>query len=193
MMGLMLVLAAAAVPASAARCAIDGWSSDTDPTGLRVRAGPASGAREIGRLPPAIRGDDRYAPSFHIVDMQDGWVNIAGADDLDAPTPRPVFGGTGWVHGSRVTFTVQATVGRAAARVGAPVVVALDTDLGDAGERTQPILACSGGWGRLRYRVPEGAKATIGARTGKAWFGAVCGNQHTSCDSLVEADSVPGR
>jgi hypothetical protein len=173
---------------------LQAWSNDTDPAGLRVHAGPDLASPEIGRLPAAIAGDDRYAPNFNIVDVRDGWVKIADADDNDNPgKPRTVFRGTGWVHGSHVVFTVQSEVGRAAPSPRARVVVKASDWLGDAGERVQPILDCSGGWARLRYTIPAEARTLVGLRYGVAWFGGICGNQYTTCDSLDENKSPPGR
>lgn len=192
MIFLTLMAAMAAEPAR--RCMLEGWSNDTDPAGLRVHAGPGFATPEIGRLPAAIVGDDHYAPNFHIVDVRDGWVKIADADDTDNPgKPRPVFRGTGWVHASRVVFTVQSETGRAGPSVRAKVVVKASDWLGDAGERVQPIVGCSGGWARLRYTIPADARTLTGPRSGVAWFGGICGNQHTTCDSLDENKSPPGK
>jgi hypothetical protein len=186
------LLMLAAVPAEAP-CALQGWSTDADPTGLRVRAGPAISAREIGRLPAAIDGDDPHAPEFDIVDARGGWVKIANATDSDNPgTPRPVFAGTGWVHGSRVGFSLQTEKGRAGPSVHAPVLVESEAFFGGAGGAALPILGCSGGWLRLRYTLPADAPLAKGPRTGEAWFGGVCGNQHTTCDGLSEEKSAAG-
>jgi hypothetical protein len=191
---LLLLLAAAAGPQPGAACKLDGWSNDTDPAGLRVRAGPSLAAREIGRLPPAFTGDDSHAPEFDILDVQNGWVKIANAVDADNPgKPRPIFKGVGWVHGSRVEFSIQTNKGRAGPDIGAPVVVEGEDLFSEAGGRAQPISGCSGGWVRLRYTLPAGIKPTKGPRTGEAWFGGVCGNQHTTCDGLDETKSLPGR
>lgn len=126
--------------------------------------------------------------------MRDGWVKIADADDTDNPgKPRAVFRGTGWVHGSRVVFTVQSGTGRAAPSVQAKVMVKASDWLGDAGERKQPIVDCSGGWARLRYTIPADARTLTGPRSGVAWIGGICGNQHTTFDSLDENKSPSGR
>jgi hypothetical protein len=193
MIFLALMAATAAEPPR--RCTLDAWSNDADPAGLRVHAGPGLATPEIGRLPAAIdTEEERYAPNFHIVDVRDGWVKIADADDLDNPgKPRPVFRGTGWVHGSRVVFTVQSETGRAAPSPRAKAIVRGSDWLGDAGERVQPIVDCSGGWARLRYTLPAEMRALAGPRAGIAWFGGICGNQFTTCDGLDETKSRPGR
>ncbi len=193
MMGMVSLMLTAA-GAAAEPCALQGWSNDTDPAGLRVHAGPALGSAEIGRLPPAVRGEDTYAPNFDIVDVRGGWVRIARADDLDKPgKARAVFRGTGWVHASRVAFTVQSEVGRSASDLRGKPIVRASGWLGDAGGTGQPIVACAGGWARLRYRLPGEVRALVGARSGEAWFGGICGNQHTTCDSLDETKSRSGR
>lgn len=189
-LSLLLMLTAASGP-----CALEGWSTDTDPAGLRVHAGPAIGSPEIGRLPPPFvdRGDSD-APAFTIVDARDGWVRITGATDATmSPMPRAIFKGTGWVHGSRVAFTVQSETGRSRPDVNAPVMVRADDWLGDAGEKIQPITGCRGGWARLRYRIPANLRVKTGSRTGEAWFGGICGSEHTTCDSLSERNSTPAR
>ena len=186
---LLLLAAGNAMPP----CTLQAWSTDADPAGLRVHAAPALASREIGRLPPAIGGGDSHAPNFDIVDVRNGWVRIAHAEDADNPgKPRRVFAGSGWVHGSRVAFTVQSGNGRARPDRRSPAIVRADEWLGDAGGTVQPITACAGGWARLRYRFAP-AIGVKGARSGDAWFGGVCGNQHTTCDSLDETKSLPGR
>lgn len=192
MISMLAMLAAASQPG--ARCAIEGWSIDTDRAGLRVHAGPSLDAREIGRLPRAVEGDDHYAPGFAIVDVEHGWVRIARADDAENPGhPRPVFAGTGWVHASRVAFTIQSGIGRARPDRRSPAVVRLGDWLGDGGGAVQPIVACSGGWARLRYAAPAEVAVKAGPRSGEAWFGGICGNQHTTCDGIDEERSAPGR
>lgn len=133
-MMIFLTLMAAVAAEPPRRCMLQAWSNDTDPAGLRVHAGPGLATPEIGRLPAAIDGDEHYAPNFNIVDVRDGWVKIADADDTDNPgKPPAVFRGPGWVHGSRVVFTVQSDTGRAGPSVRAKVVVKASDWLGDAG------------------------------------------------------------
>jgi hypothetical protein len=188
----ILMLTIQASPAT--RCSLLAWSNDPDPAGLRVHSGPGIDAPEIGRLPAAISGDDSYAPEFTVIDMRNGWAEITGADDSENPgPPRSVFKGTGWVHGSRIVFAIQSGIGRAGPNIRAPIVVRSDDWLADADGKGQPMIDCSGGWVRLRYSFPSDARISKGKRSGEAWFGAVCGNQHTTCDGLSEDKSTPGR
>lgn len=186
----ILVLAAGAAPSlppasPGNACRIEGWSIDPDPTGLRVRAGPALTAREIGRLPAFIRNDDGdYGPAFTIVASHDGWLRIAGANDRWRPSnlaPRPIFTGNGWIHGSRARVAVQSGIGRAAPRLDAAVVIdSGDQWLTDAGT-ISAITGCAGSFAKLRYHLP--AEVTVkGVRDGQAWFSRTCGDQRTTCD-----------
>lgn len=186
----LVAVAAAAAPCatratSRAACRIEGWSIDPDPSGLRVRAGPARTAREIGRLPGFVRDrDGDYGPAFTIVAARDGWLKISGANDRWRPSdlpPRAVFAGSGWIHGSRVRLAVQSGIGRAAPRFDAATIVdSGDQWLTDAGV-VDAVTDCAGDFARLRYHLPAGAKVQ-GARNGEAWFDRTCGDQRTTCD-----------
>lgn len=166
-------------------CRIEGWSIDSDPSGLRVRAGPAKTAREVGRLPAFVHDrDGDYGPAFTIVAARDGWLRIVQANDRWRPSDlpaRPVYAGSGWIHGSRARLGVQSGVGRAAPRRDAPIVVDTgDQWLTDAGTISD-ITDCAGGFAKLRYHLPAKVKAR-GARAGEAWFAPACGDQRTTCD-----------
>ena len=184
--------AAPRAPAGPQRgCAIEGWSIDPDPRGLRVRAGPSLSARELGRLPAFVRDQDGdYGPIFAITGAQNGWLHIADARDAFRPSDlprRPIYKGAGWVHGSRVRMGVQSGVGYAAPNVKAARTMEIGRNwLSDYG-RVEGVQDCSGKWVKVAYAVPAG-KPAKGARTGAAWFTGSCGDQRTTCDMADAAD-----
>ncbi len=170
-------------------CDIAGWSADSDPAGMNVRAAPNATARIVGRIPPPWKapdssGDtsDTYRAEFRIVGFRDGWFLIR---DITAPgvaygeryprsRPQP-YRGQGWVS-ARLVGAALANGGlvpgqlhqapsehaatRAAMRQGEPV------STGDIVER---LHACSGNWGLVEI---EGVRS---------WWNGICSNQVTNC------------
>ncbi|MDP3547102.1 MAG: hypothetical protein Q8S29_13070 [Phreatobacter sp.] len=170
-------------------CDIAGWSADSDPAGMNVRAAPNATARIVGRIPPPWKapdssGDtsDTYRAEFRIVGFRDGWFLIR---DITAPgvaygeryprnRPQP-YRGQGWVS-ARLVGAALANGGlvpgqlhqapsehaatRAAMRQGEPV------STGDIIER---LHACSGNWGLVEI---EGVRG---------WWNGICSNQVTNC------------
>src|SRR5688572_22661235 len=63
-------------------CSFSGWSTDPDPRGLNVRAGPSATARILGTLPPPEPGEDvevDFGATFDVVEARDGWFRIENA------------------------------------------------------------------------------------------------------------------
>lgn len=171
-------------PAPVATCAIEGWSIDRDPAGLRVRAGPSARAAVVGRLPAyVVDRDGDYGPFFRIVAARGGWLRIREANDSWRPSDlpiRPVFTGSGWVHGSMVRVAVQSMVGRAAPTSSAPVLMSTGGPWLSEQGRVMAITDCSARWAKVRYSLPR--PPPVGPRNGEAWFTRICGDQRTTCD-----------
>lgn len=183
LLGFLLSLAAPATAAPIVACAISGWSADATPRGLNVRAAPSPRARVLDRLPPFVSDDDGdYGPGFRITGSSGGWLRIEDARDVWGPgQPRPTFAGRGWVHGSLVRVAVQSRQGRGEPLSRAPVVVDTgDAMLSEVG-RVTGVHDCRGRLAQVSYRVDPSAKVR-GRRSGRAWFGGICGEQRTTCD-----------
>lgn len=176
------VAAPRSTPARA--CAIEGWSIDRDPRGLSVRRGPSAGSPVVGRLPAFVVDEDGdYGPAFRIVGARGGWLHIRQANDAWRPSAlprRPVYAGSGWVHGSMVRVAVQSAIGRAAPMPRAAVVVDTGGDWLSARGTVTAVTDCSGPSARVRYTLPAAPRR--GPRLGEAWFTAICGDQRTTCD-----------
>ncbi len=75
------------LPDGAIPCDIHGWSTDRDPNGLNVRAGPSTKAKVLGTLPPPYKfkskgenvPDGGWLTEFSIIGFKDGWFLIEGA------------------------------------------------------------------------------------------------------------------
>lgn len=174
-----------------APCSFYAYSTDTDPTGLRVRAGPNRAAKEIGRLPAAVssRKTDSYAPEFDVIASRDGWLQIRNANDYYHPgRRRPIFKGTGWISGSKVTIAIQSGIGHTGPGASTPILVDLGDWMSDVSGQVLAVTGCSGKWAKVRYTVPE-RQPIKGPHVGEAWFAGICGNQRTTCE---QQDSEPG-
>jgi hypothetical protein len=143
------------VPAGTA-CAIrGGWSTDGDPAGLNVRAGPSASAPIVGKLPPPeyVEEFDRVmAVSFDVVETRDGWFRIAnayrGRDSMGEASTLP----SGWISGRHVGFELQTDKVFAAPDPSSPVVAEVWMDSDGALRRfeyRQPT-ECRGEWVKLR-------------------------------------------
>jgi len=98
------------------QCAAAGRSTDQDPAGLNVRAGPSLQARVLGRLysvldPEALHhgSNERYGPVFAIREVRGGWARIADAaaesEGADGQVRRN-YTGPGWVSANLVEPTI---------------------------------------------------------------------------------------
>ena len=109
----------APAPAGQVACSFGAFVSETDPEGLNVRAGPGTNHKVVGTLPPVkLSGDDPPVRAMVEVEVSagaNGWFRIAKARDNEMLTdaaPRPMFKGSGWVSGRKLTVKSQAAAGR---------------------------------------------------------------------------------
>ena len=183
-------LARRRLPAGTEPCQISGWSLDTDPAGLNVRAAPAATARVVGRVPPPWNAPGRdgdpgqaYRAEFEIIGYRDGWFHIRAikAPGVDYgeryPRSRPQpYRGQGWVSARLVGAALangnlppgqlyqapsrNAAVRRAVRPDGEPV---------STGDEVKRLLACSDSWGLVEI---EGVRG---------WWSGICSNQVTNC------------
>jgi hypothetical protein len=106
--GLLLVLTGSSVAAPAIAdppdtvdCMMRAVSTDKDPKGLNVRAGPGTDYPVIGRVPPPIIVEDKeYPAQVQITGSKDGWFRIKrAAQQHYDETWTTAFKGKGWVFG----------------------------------------------------------------------------------------------
>lgn len=173
-------------------CGLGGWSNDTDPKGLNVRAEPHAKAKILGIVPPprldkrteSEFGDRRMKSEFEIFGYRDGWFLIgeisAPGVRYEVPYPRNApkpFKGRGWVNAK--------LVGGAFANGGLPTGQVYASPHADAratiirDENGNPIsqdgtpftlLACSGWWGLVEFKDGK-----------RGWWRSICSNQVTNC------------
>ncbi len=184
---------AAAASAQAGVCTFSGWSSDPDPRGLNVRAGPAATARIVGVLPPPEDHDDievDFGATFDVVESRDGWFRIANArrwsDDARAPATLP----SGWISGRDLHVQLQTDKAFAAPDPSSPLVLSSWLDEGTLTQfRYRNPTECRGEWVRLTVIGPDN-------RERQGWVRGVCGLQETTCDGvhgdLIEESEARG-
>jgi hypothetical protein len=180
----LAILAVALLPAGAeaASCSLSGWSTDTDPAGLNVRAEPSAKARIVGVLPAesfegAEEGDPPLATEVDIVGSENGWLLIerAAVPDYEGSS-RTVFEGRGWVSGRFITFSVEDPRVRSAPSRSAGVIAEAN---GGEGEwiNVRRVLSCTGEWAEVEAEVG----ITGGGRKVRGFVRNTCGNQLTTC------------
>jgi hypothetical protein len=191
-------------PAGQVACSFGAFVSEIDPEGLNVRAGPGTGNKVVGRLPPVkLSGDDppvRAMVEVEVSASANGWFRIAKARDNEALTDaasRPMFKGSGWVSGRKLTVKSQAAAGRQRPDAKAPAVLTGQDGAGfdgDAFVQNGRLLGCSGKWVLVEYGLPADSEvlsgleikpaAKAGAEPGRfrAWVDRICATQETSCD-----------
>lgn len=194
----------APAPAGQVACSFGAFVSETDPAGLNVRAGPGTSHKLLGTLPPLkLSGDDPPVRAMVEVEVSagaNGWFRIVKARDNELLTdaaPRPMFKGSGWVSGRKLTVKSQATAGRQRPDAKAAAVLSGRDGAsfdGDAFVQNGRLLGCSGKWVLVEYGLPADSEAmselTIapsakaGAEAGRfrAWVDRICATQETSCD-----------
>lgn len=195
----------APAPAGQVACSFGAFVSETDPEGLNVRAGPGTSHKVLGTLPPVkLSGDDPPVRAMVEVEVSagaNGWFRIAKARDNEMLTdgaPRPMFKGSGWVSGRKLTVKSQAAAGRLRPDAKAPAVLSGQDGAGldgDAFVQNGRLLGCSGKWVQVEYGpFPADSEAVSGltiapaAKTGaeagrfRAWVDRICATQETSCD-----------
>jgi hypothetical protein len=197
--------AVAPAPAGQVACAFGAFVSETDPEGLNVRAGPGTAHKVLGTLPPVkLSTDDppvRAMVEVEVTAGANGWFRIGKARDNEALTEaaeRPMFKGSGWVSGRKLTVKSQADTGRQRPDGKAPAVligregVSFDADVFI---RTGRLIGCSGKWVLVEYgplpansdvlpalEIRPAAKANAEAGRFRAWLDRICAMQETSCD-----------
>jgi hypothetical protein len=191
-------------PAGQVACSFGAFVGETDREGLNVRAGPGTGNKVVGRLPPVkLSGDDPPVRAMVEVEVSagaNGWFRIAKARDNEMLTdaaPRPMFKGSGWVSGRKLTVKSQANAGRQRPDAKAPAVLTGQDGAGfdgDAFVQNGRLLGCSGKWVLVEYGLPADSEvlsgleikpaAKAGAEPGRfrAWLDRICATQETSCD-----------
>lgn len=195
----------APAPAGQVACSFGAFVSETDPEGLNVRAGPGTSHKVLGTLPPVkLSGDDPPVRAMVEVEVSagaNGWFRIAKARDNEMLTdaaPRPMFKGSGWVSGRKLTVKSQAAAGRQRPDAKAPTVLSGQDGVsfdGDAFVQNGRLLGCSGKWVRVEYgpfpadseavsglTITPAAKAGAEAGRFRAWVDRICATQETSCD-----------
>jgi hypothetical protein len=200
--------AVAPAPAKEAVCSFGAFVTETDPEGLNVRAGPGVSHKILGRLPPVKPASDEV-PVKAMVEVEvtagvNGWFRISNARDNDALTegrPRPMFKGSGWVSGRKLTVKSQANAGRQRPDARSPVVVggpdwvSFDSDAFLDNAR---LIGCSGKWVLVEYgpmppadgdgpqvlEIKPAAKAGVEGGRFRAWVNRICAMQETSCDGV---------
>jgi hypothetical protein len=184
-----LLIARQRLPAGTEPCDIGGWSADSDPAGMNLRAGPSARARVIGRIPAPWKAPDRagdtgetYRSEFKVIGYHNGWFLVR---DISAPgvaygeryprhlpqAPR----GQGWVS-ARLVGAALANGSLPAGRLyQAPNehsayanVNRQDSPIG-TGDAVERLHACSGVWGLVE----------VGGHRG--WWRSICSNQVTNC------------
>jgi hypothetical protein len=134
---------------------------------------------------------------FSIIGSHNGWLRISGARDYAALlydfASRKTYSGIGWVHGSRVRFSIQSGIGFQCPNKTSPQLINVsDVWLDEIADLTK-VVACQGKWvlvdykHRKRKKTNGKAKTTLSKRklkTGRAWFRGVCSVQETTCDGV---------
>jgi hypothetical protein len=161
-------------------CELEAWSTDTDPQGLAVRAGPGVDAPAIARLPPpTIIQGDAYATQVSITGAKDGWFRIGQAlvvDYVGEQATQVVFEGEGWVSGRFLGLALNDATLHATPSRRAPAVARLVDEGGGTGPDTFVVArlhACQGRWADV-----EGT--FLGTRL-RGWATRTCANQVTTC------------
>jgi hypothetical protein len=165
-------------------CKIEAWSTDKDPKGLNVRAGPGTDHPVIARIPPRrkIEGEE-FAAQVSITGSKDGWFRIESAilPDYIEDDDKEVFKGVGWVSGRHLGLLLNRMTLLREPSLSAPVVAKLfkdykgPNDLGGGPDSfvVDRLDACQDSWVEV-----EGT--FLGARL-HGWTGGTCANQVTTC------------
>jgi Bacterial SH3 domain len=185
------------------QCAFGAFSIESDPAGLNVRQAPSLSSKVIGVLPPAIKNSelDNYTvkTELDVVGSHNGWIKIAHAGDntmLTGKPARPVFSGSGWVSGRKLTVKSQASFGYAEPNIKSPYVLQTSEGSFDNDELMQAgqMISCQNNWALMEFsqdklsaETYESLSIAASARKGlakghfRAWLYQLCGIQETSC------------
>jgi hypothetical protein len=185
----LVIVAMGSAPASANeaeatgifKCMLSAFSTDKNPDGLNVRAGPGVEAPVIARLPPPYKvGSETFATEVSITGSKDGWFRIDRAD-ADAyiveSGPKLVFEGEGWVSGRYLGLWVE---GQYLYRGPSPdTPVAFDfTDEQPSGQgpdffALDRLRACQGYWVEV--------EGNYFGQNLRGWTDDTCSSQVTTC------------
>lgn len=162
-------------------CAITAFSTDKDPDGLNVRAGPGSGTAVIARLPPPYRvGIETFATEVSITGSKDGWFRIVRAETdsyIVEPGPKTVFEGEGWVSGRYLGLWVEGRFLYGGPSPDTPVAFDFTqtqgADQGSGQMAPARLRACAGEWVEV--------EGTYLGRPVRGWTDDVCASQVTTC------------
>ncbi len=164
-------------------CRMRAWSTDPDPAGHGVRAGPGPEYAVIGRLPPPQKvGDTAFATEVSIVGSQDGWFRINAAtinNYVVENGPDIVFEGDGWISGRFLGLSVEGSHLFAEPSSHAPIAFDLHRKPkrpqgpDASGLELERLHACKGNWAEVGV--------TAFGRRGRGWTKDICSSQVTTC------------
>jgi hypothetical protein len=176
-------VAASAAAKDVVACSISAWSTDTDPNGLNVRAGPGADRAVIARLPAPVEVEGyTFGAEVSITGSKDGWFRIDKAvldDYVGEQEVKVVFQGEGWVAGRYLSLAVNAMDLRRDPSSEAPVVTRLvgqDAEGVSAGPDSfavERLEACQGNWVKV--------EGTFLGSPYRGWTTGTCANQVTTC------------
>lgn len=168
--------------AGVASCSLAAISSDGDPNGLNIRAGPGTGNRVIGRIPPPrkIEGEE-FAGEVSVTGSKDGWFRIKDAvmPDYINDDDKDVFSGDGWVSGRYLHASLEEPYLRSGPSTSKPVVADLSkpSSKGESGGPdnflVEHFYACLGNWVEL--------DGTYFGEHLRGWTYGTCASQVTTC------------
>lgn len=170
-----------AAAAEIAACEISAWSTDDDPNGLAIRAGPGTGNAVIGRLlPPADDESYGYA-EVAITGSRNGWFRISDAIMMDYDGNKPdkvLFKGEGWVSGRYLGLVLNDSNLYREPALESTVVAKLsftnpNGNLFGPDSYTTRLHACKGDWVEV--------DASYEDRHFHGWATRTCSNQVTTC------------
>lgn len=125
-------------------CAVQGWVTDPDPKGLRLRERPAKDGALLGSLPDQ--------PMVDLVGLKGSWFLVCGARAEAGGAPLPL---AGWVHASAL-----ATGSRGTEKGYSPLLIEPKEGAAEVGRLpkagTAAVASCHEGWWKLRLEGVEG-------------------------------------
>jgi hypothetical protein len=170
-----------AAGATVTDCDVTAWSTDKDPAGLNIRAGPGTGHTVIGKVPPPYKVEgETFAAEVAITGSQDGWLRITRAIVNNYITDDPAefpFEGEGWVSGALLGLWVEAVGLRSepshAAALSADFSEKRDGDYGPDYFTVERLHACRGYWVEV--------EGTYLGKRYRGWTDDTCASQVTTC------------
>lgn len=174
-------VSAARAEATATDCTITAWSTDKDPGGLNVRAGPGTEHPVIGTVPPPYKVEtETFAAEVTITGSKDGWFRITAAivnNYITDDPPEIAFEGEGWVSGALLGLWVEGLRLRSTpshdAAVAADFSEKRDGDYGPDYFTVERLHACQGYWVEV--------EGTYLGKRYRGWTDDTCASQVTTC------------